>query len=177
MFQSAAQSGGFVAGIVIGLILVVFLFKFANINHRAKTQYDERQKEIRGQAYQYAFYTLIGFEVLMLLLEVCEIRIPMQNYLLHFAGILIGCIVLACYCIWHDVYWGLNNNRKRYALIFLAAAVLNAIPVIGALMHGGLMEDGVFTAAVLNVMVLIMMAVIGIMLLIKHFADRSEVES
>ena len=168
------KSLGFIIGITIGIILIVILYRFANTNHKTMTQYDERQKEIRGKAYQYAFYTMVIFEVIMLILEVGEIPLPVDGYILHFAGILIGSLVLACYCIWKDVYWGLNNNRKRYALIFLATAALNAIPLIGALTHGGLKEGGRFAPPVLNLLVLIMLAILGGELLVKHFVEKKE---
>ena len=37
------KSLGFATGILIGVILAIILCIFANKNHMAKTQYDERQ--------------------------------------------------------------------------------------------------------------------------------------
>ena len=111
------------------------------------------------------------YEALMLVLEIGQIALPLPSYILHFAGIIVGCIVLAGYCIWKDVYWGLNNNRKRYAVIFLICAALNAIPVVPMITGKTSLDSGW-----LNVIVLIMMAVIGIELIIKEIMDRREAE-
>lgn len=165
------RSTGVAIGILVGVIVAVLLCAYANRNHRAKSEYDERQKEIRGRGYQYAFYTVCIYEILMMLLGIADVEFPFEPYLFHFAGILIGGIVLSGYCIWHDAYWGLNNNRKRYAIIFLACALLNAIPVIGALTHGGLT-----TAPLLNLMVLLMLLILGSELLIKYLVEKREAE-
>ena len=170
------KSAGFVIGILIGLIVAVILLKYSNTNHRTKTQYDERQKELRGKAYQAGFYTMMIYEAILLVLEICEISLPVPGYILHFAGIILGSLVLASCCIWMDVYWGLNNNRRRYGIIFLVCGILNAIPVIGAVTHGGLLQNGGASVPVVNLLVLIMMFVIGGELLVKAFLDKREAE-
>lgn len=170
-------SYGAATGILVGLIIAVILFKFANTNHRTKTEYDERQKVIRGQAYMYGFYTIVVYECLMMVLSIGRLDLPVQEYMLHFAGVLLGCMVVGIYSIWHGVYWGLNNNRRRYVIIFAVCALLNAFPVIGALRSGTLMADGKPALPVVNLMVLIMLLVLGIELLIKQVADsRAESE-
>ena len=90
------KSAGVAVGLVIGLIIAVIILKAANTNRKAKTEYDERQKEIRGRAYMYAFYTVIVLECVMMLIDIGGISFPFENYLLHFASIMIGCIVLCC---------------------------------------------------------------------------------
>ena len=170
------KSFGYVIGILVGLVIAVILLKYGNTNHRYKTQYDERQKEFRGKAYQYGFYTLLIFEVLTMLLEIGEISLPVPSYFLHFTGCIIGILVVTSYCIWKDVYWGLNNDRKRYGIVFLVCGILNAIPVIGALMHGGLIRDGKLESPATNLLVLIMMIVISAELLIKASLDKKEAE-
>ncbi|MBQ3373890.1 MAG: hypothetical protein IJI45_10775 [Anaerolineaceae bacterium] len=170
------KSIGYIIGILLGIILVIVFYKFSNTNHKTKTQYDERQKELRGKAYQYAFYTLMIFEVLLFILDLCELPLPFPGYLLHFAGICLGSLVLASYCIWKDVYWGLNNNRKRYGILFLVCGILNAIPVIGAITHGGLFQQGESPVPAINLMVLILMVVIGTELLVKQLLEKREAE-
>lgn len=170
------KSFGYVTGILVGLVIAVILLKYGNTNHKYKTQYDERQKEYRGKAYQYGFYTLLVFEVLTMLPEIGEISLPIPGYILHFAGCTIGILVITSYCIWKDVYWGLNNNRKRYGIVFLAAGILNAIPVIGALTHGGLVRDGKLESPAINLLVLIMMVVISAELLMKAFLEKKEAD-
>ena len=170
------KSIGYIIGILLGVILVIVFYKFSNTNHKTKTQYDERQKEFRGKAYQYAFYTLMIYEALLFILELCEISLPFPDYLLRLAGICLASLVLASYCIWKDVYWGLNNNRKRYGILFLVCGILNAIPVFGAMTHGGLFHEGEASVPAINLMVLVMMIVIGTELLVKQLLENREAE-
>ena len=165
---------GVAVGLFVGLILVVILFKFANTNHRMKTEYDERQKEVRGRAYMAAFYTMMVFEVIFMLLSIGDITLPIADYSLHFIGIAAACTVLGGYCIWHDVYWGLNNDHKRYYIVFAVCIVLNIIPIVGASKSNTWKNaDGRIGIPALNVMVITMMAILGIELIVKGLIDRN----
>ncbi len=161
------RSAGFMIGLVIGLILVVVLLRFANYNKRVKTEYDERQKEIRGKAYQYGFYAMMIYECIMIAVRLGGVSLPVEPYVLHFAGIVFGGMVLSGYSIWKDAYWGMNNDRKRYAIIFLVTAALNAIPVVASVKAGNLSG-----APIMNVICLIMLGFLGAELLIKHLMDK-----
>ena len=171
-----AQGIGMVVGLMVGLILAVCLLKFANKNHKAKTNYDERQELIRGTAYRYAFYAVVICEAVLALLDIFGVTIPLNTFLTHFSVIVIGGIVLAGYSIWKGVYWGLNNDKKRYIAIIVIATFINALPVAGAIRNGEMIVDGQFDLAWLNVMVLIMMAAIGIVAVVKMLVDKNQSE-
>ncbi len=169
----SAKGMGFVVGLIVGLILVVVLFRFANTDKKIKTEYDERQEKVRGKAYKYAFYTALTVQALLCTASICQIEIPIEDYILHFVGILFGCLVLGAYCIWNGVYWGLNNDRKRYGVVFAICIILNLIAVVGPLMSGMLFEeDGKIGIPVLNFLVILMMAVFGIEHIIKSSIDK-----
>lgn len=167
-------SGGMLSGIIFGLIISVIVFKFANTNRKAKTDYDERQKVIRGNAYRVSFYSLIAYEVIMMLLSLAEVKLPWAPYMTHAAAILLSCTVLACYCILKDVYWGLNNNRRRYFTIFAVLAVINVLPVIMAAVNGELIENGKFSSVLMNLLAALMILAMGICFLIRNRMDSGE---
>lgn len=166
------RSIGFVAGTMIGVILVVLLFKFANKDGKIKTEYDERQNAVRGKAYKYALYTEVAAQAVVMWLMMTNIELPIEDYGLVFIAIIIGLTVLAAYCIWKDVYWGLNNNRKRYHIILLVAVILNFFPVVMNIKMGTLMENGKIGMSLFNIVVLAMMAVVHIELVIKAIVDK-----
>lgn len=170
------RSAGVAAGIIVGLVIAVIIFKVLNTDHKSRTEYDERQKEVRGRGYMFGFYTIIVYECVMMLLEMSGIALHIENYVLHFAGIIIGGIVLCCYCIWNDGYWGLNNNPRKYCIVFIITAALNALPVIGAVKGGNFKEDGKLATPFLNIMVLIMLAIIGLVFLVKSISDNHNTE-
>ena len=167
-----ATSMGFIIGLMIAAIVLVAIFKYANKDGKVRTQYDERQKAVRGKAYKYAFHAEIFAQVVIMCLFMSGVELPIENYALLFVGIIFGCMVLATYCIWNDVYWGLNNDHKRYQIVFAVALVLNILPLIGGIKGGTLLENGKLGMPVLNIVVIIMMAVVYIELLIKKIKDK-----
>ncbi len=167
---------GFPIGLMVGLIICVILFKIANTNKKIKSDYDERQEAIRNRGYKYSFYALAATEVVLLCIRALEIALPFADYLLHLAAILIGCLVLAVYTIWNDAYWGLNNNRKRYTVIFAVAVILNLFPVIMGFKEGFISRNGINSIPIMNIMVLIWLALIGIAALIKNIVKKSDAE-
>ena len=172
MDANIARAVGVAVGILIGLVIAVLLVRFANKNKKYKTEYDERQIKVRGDAYRYAFYTVVVYEVILFILKLAEISLPVYDPVLHIAGVLLGCIVLCVYSIWKDAYWGINNNRKRYGIVMLLCGILNLIPVIGAFADGSMVQDGIVTGPVINLMICVMMLLIGAELLLKHLMEK-----
>ncbi|MBQ8031551.1 MAG: hypothetical protein IJ260_08515 [Butyrivibrio sp.] len=169
-------SVGITVGIIVGLVIAFALLKVANTNHRMKTDYDERQQLIRGKGYMYAFYTILFYEVIMMIIDIGEFNLPIESYAVHCVGLILGVIVLGVYCIWNDVYWGLNNNKKSYYIIFAVCIIFNLIPIIGQARTGTLIQDGKIGLPILNIMVLIMMAVLGIEFIIKKLIGKNSPE-
>ena len=167
---------GFVIGLMIAAIALVFIFKYANKDGKVKTEYDERQKAVRGKAYKYAFFTEVFAQCVLMLLFMGGVEIPVENYILIFIAIILGCMVLATYCIWNDVYWGLNNDRKRYYIVFGVALVLNILPVYFNAIGGTLFENGRIGMPLLNIVVIIMMVIILSELLIKKIVEKNSGE-
>jgi hypothetical protein len=174
--MNATASFGMVIGLMVGLVIAAILLKFANKDHRFKTQYDERQESIKGRGYKYSFYTLACLEAALAILEIGNISFGIERYLVHFSVLLISFAVLCIHSIWNGTYWGLNNNRKRYTAIIIVAIFLNLIPVIAAIARGSLAKDGFNSLPLLNVLVLVWMAVIGICALAKKAFDAKENE-
>ena len=161
------MSAGVAVGIFVGLIVALFLIKLANSNRKVKSEYDERQLRVRGDAYRYAFYTVVIWEAVLIVLAYGDFHLPVPDLALHFAGIVAGGLVLSTVCIWKDAYWGLNNNRKRYGIILVVAGLLNALPLYMALSAG---SESDFPYV--NMLTCIMLLVVGIELLLKHFLDQ-----
>ena len=56
----------------------------------------------------------------------------------------------------------------------VVCGVLNLIPVIGAFADGSMVQDGVVTGPVINLMVCVMLLLIGFELLLKHIMEKHE---
>ncbi len=162
----------FATGLMIAAVIVVCILKYANRDGKVRTEYDERQKAVRGKAYRYAFYTEIISQVVIMWILMMGIELPVEEYALIFIGVILGCIVLCAYCIWHDVYWGMNNDHRRFYIIFVVATILNAFPVVAGALRGTLIENGKIGMPLLNIAVLVMMAAVFIELFIKSMMDK-----
>ena len=177
MTRAEGLAAGVVVGVIFALILCVVLFRFANKDKKIKTEYDERQKEIRGRGYTIGFYTMVALLAVESLWSMSGNSFPLPDYIMYFLTVIIGVTVVCVHSIWKGVYWGINNDPKRYIVIMIAAFVLNLIPVAGALTSGGVsLSDPVDTLPMLNVIVLIMLFIVGAELIIKSLIDRKSAE-
>ena len=166
MYNSARMIGVTI-GIIVGLIVAIFIIRYVNRNKKLTTEYDEMQKQIRGEGYKYAFYTVMILEAVLCVL-------PAEPYVVHFFAIFVGITVQACYCIWKGAYIGQNTNLKRYVILMAIVSVFNLYTAFMAWRTGELFADGKFQAPAVNLLCGLMFAVIGIVGLVKKVTDREE---
>ena len=72
-----------------------------------------------------------------------------------------------------DPYWGLNNNRKWYTIIFVFFLLFNLIPIIGVWSTEGFLNVIQGTSLV-NVGVEVMLIALGIAFALRHMKDKTE---
>ena len=87
---------------------------------------------------------------------------------------LIGIIVYASYCIWHEGYFSINENPRRLVVIFVVVTVLNLLVFFMNALHGEVIVDGVVTFRVINLLVAIMSFIVLVVLLLKNLVDKRE---
>lgn len=174
--MSSAYNFGLMIGVIFGIIIAVLLVRYMNRDKKLKTQYDEMQQKARGKAFCYAFYTVIILEAVLIFVSLFDLRLPMTDAVLHFTVIVIGILVLAGYCIWHDAYIGLNTNMKRYSVIVIAAGAINLLSGIMAIANGSMVADGQLQTPFINLLCAIMLIIVGILMFIKKEIDSGEEE-
>jgi hypothetical protein len=172
MYNSARMIGVTI-GIIVGLIIAIFIIRYVNRNKKLTTEYDEMQKQIRGEGYKYAFYAVLILEAVLCVLTM-GIVLPAEPYVVHFFAIFVGITVQACYCIWRGAYIGQNTNLPRYIILMAVISVLNIAGAFMAWKSGELIVDGKFQSPMVNLLCGLMFAVIGIVGLVRKAADREE---
>ena len=172
MYNSARIVGG-MTGIIVGLIVAVFVFRYVHRNKKLYTEYDEMQKQIRGVGYRYAFYTVMILEAALCVLTM-GMELPADQYVIHFFVIFVGVTVQAAYCIWKGAYVGQNTNLPRYIILMTVVSVLNLFSAFMAWRSGELIVDGRFREPAINLLCGLMFAVLGIVALAKKTADLEE---
>lgn len=176
------MSEAWAIGVMCGLIIVVVGFRLLmkkfklSTDGDTKTKYDERQMIERGKGYRCAFFAYIIYNCIFLILDFgFDIQFAGMGMIM-ICGILVASATHVIYCIFHEAYWGLNNNVKNYLVILIIAAALNFVIGIGNLVSGEMMEGGVLSYSVINLIVAVFVAVILVALLIKWLRDKREVE-
>ena len=172
MFNSA-RIIGVVTGIIVGLIIALLVFRYVHRNKRLYTEYDEMQRQIRGEGYKYAFYTVLILEAALCVLTM-GMEQPAEQPVIHFFVIFVGVTVQASYCIWKGAYIGQNTNLPRYIFIMAVASAINLVGAFMAWRSGELFADGKFQSPAINLLCGLMFAVLGIVGLAKKVSDREE---
>ena len=114
MGSSSFSAIALAVGILVGLLIVVIVMKFINRDNNVKTEYDERQKVVRGRSYMYAFYGIVIANAIMLVVRTYDVEIiRMLGLNAFFIPILVGIVVQVSHAIFNDSYMGLNNNMNR----------------------------------------------------------------
>ena len=70
--------------------------------------------------------------------------------------------------------FGINNNKKRFAIICIAAAICNLLGVIGPIVGGEFIKDGMISDSGTNLLCFILMVTVGVELFIKSRRENAE---
>lgn len=168
---------GVLCGIIIGILIVVFFAKKGgNTDGKMRTEYDERQKIIRGTSYKIGFYSYIICAVIMMCVSMAEMNIPIQDDALWFTWLVVGAIPMCIHSIWKGAYWGLNNDKTKYIVLFCVATVVNILASVAAYVRGNMFLDGKLSTPFINVLCSILFIVIGATIIIKKIVDGKSVD-
>lgn len=133
---------GFCVGFIIVAIVINLIksMKKKKNNGVVSTEYDERQKAIRGVAYQYAFFSLLayflgnGF--------VCMFTDNWASTLeMNFIGVCISLIVFTGYAICKDAYVSFQSKLSYYTVIFFIVGLINIAIFIMNVITDGLSDS------------------------------------
>lgn len=163
-----------ILGVVIGLLVVVIILAVTKTGDDTKNQFDERQELVRGKGFQYGFFAIMISNAVLLFMKALEIPLFSDLQVAMVLSIVIGIGVFACYCIWNDGYFALNENRKSLLIMLGFIGLLNLVIGIGNIFAGVVIENGAFTFRSTNLFCSMMFIVVFIMLLLKQIKDGKE---
>lgn len=163
-----------VIGLIVGLLVVVIVLAVTKNGDDIKNQFDERQELVRGKGFQYGFFTIMISNAVLLFMNAFEIPLFSDLQVAMVLSIVIGISVFACYCIWNDGYFALNEKRTGLLISFGCCGLLNLLIAIGHITGGDIIENGAFTFRSMNLFCALLFFVIFIALLAKQLKDRKE---
>lgn len=146
---------GYFIGILFGVItagaaVAIYLW-FTRKDRAEKCKYDERQILVRGKGYQYAFSTLLVYNMLYVVIGNYIELIAARSVILFF-GIILSAVVYASYAIWNEGYFPFNDKPKSWIGIFLAMAVLSIVNGLRDISYYGLWKNGVISDHIIGCM-------------------------
>ncbi|MBQ4058450.1 MAG: hypothetical protein IJD40_05915 [Lachnospiraceae bacterium] len=154
---------GMMCGVVAGIAFVALIMWIVRKmggkiewNCNKENAYDERQLMARGEAYKYAFFTILLSVIIASVLD----EVLGFSLLMSFAGmgfiICLSIAVFATICIVKDAYMSLYENVKGIVITFAIIGISNV--GIGIVNLGGtaLIENGVLAKESYNIIVGVM---------------------
>lgn len=161
-------------GIVIGLCICYVALKKINKNGKAKTEYDERQKVVRGKAYTWGFYAAMATNAILMLLSSIDGVTKMLGFSAFFIPIFVGIIAQMSYSIFKDGYVGQNTNMTKYIIFMTFVSIINFGFGIGQIITNTMIVDGVLQNGFINILCGTLFIVMAIELIIKKAIDKRE---
>ena len=149
---------GMLFGVVLGLLVVMLLFKYVKIKKEGSNfEYDERQQIARGNGFKYAYITSIIYNGVLCMLAVLGNPLPIDMSVLILAGILLSVLVYVIYCVRHDAYVSLNENANRLMIVFSIIGIVNTLIGVMHIIEGTMIEEGMVTFRCMNLLCGIML--------------------
>lgn len=168
------QAIGMIVGLILGGLITALILKMANTNNMVKTEYDERQQLIRGKAYKIAFWTLSGGLICVSIADMAFPNMHITNYIVLTALFFVALSVMCLYCIINGCYWGLNNNKKTYMIIFWIAGLLNLFNSVMAIIGGYMVVNGELQFPFIGLMCTLFIAIVAGTALICDGRDKND---
>lgn len=161
-----------------GLIMIMFLAFFVvvmvigrKLNQRlmqGALPYDERQKLMRGISYQYAFYTLVGFLVLSLLVNTVSGKSWCSTEIMIILGLCLATAVYCISCIWKDAYVAPRMNVRRAVWITGVIGIINITGGVMEVLQGRItVRSGTLVSFPANLIVGITLLLVDMALVIR----------
>ena len=149
---------GFFVGLGIALIILwgmrkKFKRKFGH------AEYDERQKAVRGECYQVAFWTLVAYLAVNGIFCMLTGIVWAEPFIMSMTGALLAIGVFVVLCIRKDAYFTMNEQPKFYKRLFLVMIPIVAGTGLVSILsgEGSFIENGQLTSEVINFEVALML--------------------
>lgn len=165
-------SFGFVLGLVIALVAAAFLIRYMRTDKKFIGRYDERQKILIGQGYRCGFYAIFIYNCIYFITTMMTETSIFDQPTAAFMNIFVGALAFSIYCIWKEAYFSINDNHKRYFIIFISCAVINAVGGIALAMETPIIENGMLTYRSLNLLCALLLFLILAALAVKTAVSR-----
>lgn len=168
---------GFLVGMVVGILALVVLALVQKARKkRTWCEYDERQLQARGKAFQYGFFALLFYDIFYAVF--CEEGDPgwCSNMFGLYLGIGIALAVFGVYAIWNDAFMQLNQSPLAVYLLFGGLGGLNLIMGIEHVLNDDIAVPGKIGFRGVNLIMGTVFLLLGLVFAVKNHLDKREEE-
>lgn len=164
---------GFVTGFVVSILVGVLLYRYRYIHHTDQNRYDERQKVERGKAYSYGYFTINVGVVLIIILQLVQIKIWLNIVGQLILVLIIALMVHVIYSILHDAYIGITSNIDKWIITDIILIIVNLICIFSAFHRNEIRLDGDISGGEMNIIiVLLLVVIIGVLYVKKRINEK-----
>ena len=167
------MSMDWIAGILAGVLMIAVICLFLRRRVR-NPEYDERQRLVRGAAYQHAFMVILCYSVLYGILTAVTGWHFMEDGAAVFIGAFLGLGVFGVECVWKDAFFTASRTPGRYIILYAAVTLSEAASTLSQLRSGALVKDGLLTAGCMYPALALVFLSILVTILIKRYGYKEE---
>lgn len=166
------MSISYIAGVLVGIVIVLFAFCFTMIFLKKKGLikkecYDERQEREKGKGYKLGFFVALIYYLLLMVVQLSGLEI--DNGFFTFLGICLSVGAFAIYCIIKNAYFGYNQPPKGINVLLFVIMLINLFPCIMSFIE----KEDLRTTRINLVCVLLLLSVI-VASLIKNYINKKD---
>ncbi len=161
-------------GMLVGGALAILTVVVIKKGDGVKSEYDERQELIRGRGFKYGFFTILIANYIYYMFWMVESMTFLGPDIALVVTSLLGVCVSACYCIWNDGYFALNEKKECFIVIAIVGGIINMVLGIWAFVSGTAIYNGKLTFSSLNLFCGIMILIVGGVMLLKKIRKEDE---
>ncbi len=110
--------------VLIGIMVSVIFLSGSDRKSRAEEKYDERQTAVRGRSYRQAFYVLLIYFLVLVVLRLFNADLPLSDWTLIAMGLLLAEGIQSSFSIYNDAYFKFKENPLIGIQIFFICAVI-----------------------------------------------------
>jgi len=156
---------GILAGIIVGVVVVAVALWWNKKKNGSAAEFDERQKHVRGEVFQHAFFAVMAWNLLYWALTLAVDHPLMVDGLSGLVGVFVGVAVVGAESVWRDAFFSASSRPKSYVILY-AVVLLCQVPS-AILNWKEMFQDGVLTYKVMPLVALVTFLVIFLALILK----------
>ncbi len=118
---------GVLVGIVVGIIVVAACLWWNKKQNGTRAEFDERQRLIRGEIFQHAFFAVTAWNLLYWAIGTVVNHPFMVDGLSGLVGLFVGVAVIGVESILRDAFFSASSRPKSYVFLYIAV-LLSQIP-------------------------------------------------